>query len=241
MVDLTTMVRAFPGPLLRDHIFGDKGGHSLDSLRNLVGATRGGSCKIYPVAPLDITNDHLRKYGPALVHQFRAHEDFTDPNLWRYVGEPKGDFVGHHAMVMIGVRTEGTNDRRFLLQNWWKTSQFVEMDADYLENCCAAVAFVAGSPCTQAPAGRTFAFFAETASDSAEMLCEERGAWTVTRVRSGWPWRWSDQQHQRQRRHRYHHHRGKQRGSSSSAAAAAAAAWPSVGAPVPRVCGYSRL
>jgi hypothetical protein len=65
--------------------------------------------KIKPVAPSDITNGLFCAVWP--VHAFRANDDFVDSKLWRYVGEPTGDFVGHHAMVIIGVRTvEGTDE-----------------------------------------------------------------------------------------------------------------------------------
>jgi hypothetical protein len=47
-------------------------------------------------------------------------------------------------MVMIGDRVAvDTGKTFFLLQNWWKTKQFVEVDEDYyLKSCGAAVYFV---------------------------------------------------------------------------------------------------
>ena len=49
-------------------------------------------------------------------------------------------------MVIIGYRTEinehGQQIYYFLLQHWWITKQFVEMDEDYLEASNATITFV---------------------------------------------------------------------------------------------------
>jgi hypothetical protein len=44
-------------------------------------------------------------------------------------------------MVLIGHRLEGDNDI-YLLQNWWKSRQFVEVDHNYLIRCNATAYFV---------------------------------------------------------------------------------------------------
>ena len=50
-------------------------------------------------------------------------------------------------MLLIGHRTEKRNEDMqerhiFLLQNWWKAKQFVEVDDEYLANCNACLFFV---------------------------------------------------------------------------------------------------
>ena len=40
--------------------------------------------------------------------------------------------TGYHAMIIVGVRYEGASVR-FLVQNWWRRHQFVEISREYLE------------------------------------------------------------------------------------------------------------
>ena len=44
-------------------------------------------------------------------------------------------------MVMVGYR-QAAGKTYFLLQNWWKQKQFVEMDEDYFIRCNSTVRFV---------------------------------------------------------------------------------------------------
>ena len=45
----------------------------------------------------------------------------------------------YHAMLIVGVRAQGAA-RRFLVQNWWRRLQFLEISADYLETQpCASI------------------------------------------------------------------------------------------------------
>ena len=46
-------------------------------------------------------------------------------------------------MVLIGCRTDEASGRKlYLLQNWWKNKQFVEVDAEYLKQCGVTMYFV---------------------------------------------------------------------------------------------------
>jgi hypothetical protein len=45
------------------------------------------------------------------------------------------------ACGVVGHRKE-VNDDRYLLQNWWNSKPFVEVDAQYLESCGAVIHFV---------------------------------------------------------------------------------------------------
>lgn len=44
-------------------------------------------------------------------------------------------------MVLIGFRKDADRNY-FLLQNWWKNKQFIEVDSEYLHSCEAIVHFV---------------------------------------------------------------------------------------------------
>ncbi len=48
-------------------------------------------------------------------------------------------------MVVLGVRTEGES-QIFLLQNWWRNKQFVEVSEDYMTMDCS-ICFI-GTPQT---------------------------------------------------------------------------------------------
>lgn len=181
MIDLTCAVRNLSAKDLHAHIMHNSGGNSLDALRDFVGTRVTASCIVVQRSPTTVVRADLETYGPALVHCFRVHPEFLHHNTWQYVGKPMKKHIGHHAMLMIGIRTDVAGKSRFLLQNWWKTSQFVEVDVDYLEYCHASVAFVDGQPsCYQT--SMNFTLFAETASDWADEPCEDqvqRGDWRV--------------------------------------------------------------
>jgi hypothetical protein len=118
-------------------IFEDSGGNSLQILERILHANSmliAASCE-------EINARHIEKYGPGLVSAFRIHEDFMSTSKLSFVGKPVGAYLGLHAMVLIGVR-ESRSGKRFLLQNWWRTCQFVEVDLDYLRACRAQISFV---------------------------------------------------------------------------------------------------
>ena len=46
--------------------------------------------------------------------------------------ETMGRCRGLHSMIIVGVRNNGTS-RRFLVQNWWRQHQFLEISQEYLE------------------------------------------------------------------------------------------------------------
>ena len=73
-----------------------------------------------------------------------------------------------HAMVLVGARKEG-GKHYFLLQNWWKQKQFVEVDVDCLKSRGATVYFVE-TPQTKIPKSfpQTHGIFAENEMDKGE-------------------------------------------------------------------------
>jgi hypothetical protein len=64
--------------------------------------------------------EELRKHGPLLVSHVRIEQAFFDCETLVHTGECSDEYVGLHAMVMVGHRKVGDKDR-FLLQNWWDT------------------------------------------------------------------------------------------------------------------------
>lgn len=140
MIDMTKMVRKnFSSDQLAAHVFDDAGGSSHALLRNILtpgSALTGSHSTLY--------EDHLKQYGPGLVTAFKVYPKFLEAEApWRYDGSPAGKPCGTHIMVLIGARQDAqTKKRYFLLQNWWKNSQFVEVSETYLEACEAFVMFV---------------------------------------------------------------------------------------------------
>lgn len=92
-------------------------------------------------------------YGVGLVHNMMVQEDFLDPTVRKHYGaSTRGRLVGRHAMALVGHRTSAGGKSFFLLQNWWKDKQFVEVDIDYLSACGAYIRFIL-TPQNEIPAG----------------------------------------------------------------------------------------
>jgi hypothetical protein len=83
----------------------------------------------------------MNLYGPGLVQGFKVEASFADSSNWQHLGVRAGPSTGLHAMVLVGHRKEGNSDR-YLLQNWWKSKPFVEVDSQYLESCGVVIHFV---------------------------------------------------------------------------------------------------
>ena len=143
MIDMVKLIRqTYSAKQLERHVFDDAGGDSCAVLETIF---EPGSVYIgFIRSHVDLYDQHLLKYGPALVARFRIYDDFLNAAApSSFDGAPTGNFVGHHAMVMIGARQDTASGKRwFLLQNWWKHSQFVEVSETYLEACSPTVYFV---------------------------------------------------------------------------------------------------
>jgi hypothetical protein len=75
------------------------------------------------------------KIKPALVSQFRVHDDFflsKDVTFSTPADKSKHKYRGLHAMVLIGIRATSDGRHMFLLQNWWKRRYFIEVSSEYL-------------------------------------------------------------------------------------------------------------
>jgi hypothetical protein len=162
----------FSSTQLYNHIVSDEGGNSLDYLKNIL--IKGS--KMFHVSSTDVINAALiQQYGPALIYQFKVYEDFKEPGRLSYLEEPTGECAGRHSMVLIGVREEGSR-KVFLLQNWWKRKQFVEVSDTYLSACDARIAFVRTPQTGLSDLLQSrYTVYAETMDlDKMDSLCPER-------------------------------------------------------------------
>eukprot|EP00039_Didymoeca_costata_P015588 m.268106 g.268106 ORF g.268106 m.268106 type:complete len:254 (-) comp16254_c0_seq2:156-917(-) len=136
MLDLARVIRdTFSAEQLQHYVFDAVGGSSIEFLESILQAE-----SIIIASHPTLYQEHLQQYGPGLVAQFEVHEDFLN-DVHHHYGKPSGKYVGLHAMVLMGAR-ESEGKRYFLLQNWWKHKQFVEVDEEYLERSAATVFFV---------------------------------------------------------------------------------------------------
>ena len=141
MVDISKLIReTFTSAELEAHIFNDCGGSSLVMLKRIL--EKGSRhIKIGSTFP-EILCDSLETYGPGLVSGFEVYEDFLNNNVHCHAGIPVGEVVGLHSMVLIGFRVDSAGETYFLLQNWWKRKQFVEVDEEYFDYSDSTVYFV---------------------------------------------------------------------------------------------------
>jgi hypothetical protein len=170
MLDIAKIIQGnFDADQLYEHIFNAKGGSAPGVLRFIL--QPGSVVSNWPAVLLDQTR--LEKFGPHLLATFMVHEDFMYHDKFSYRGKPSGKRVGLHAMVIIGVRMEGTS-KVFLVQNWWAKKQFVEMDEEYMESCEGIPMFVETRQ-TEIPKqfDQVFEMYAETNVDLEETYPRE--------------------------------------------------------------------
>ena len=174
MLDMRRYILSyFSSKELNKHIVTDDGGSSFDYLKKIL---EQGSKVFHVESADDISASLMEQYGPGLVFQFQVFPEFQLPGRLTYLEESEEEkYVGRHSMLLIGVRMEG-NQKVFLLQNWWRNKQFVEVSCRYLKACDARVAFVR-TPQTKIPntLQSRFTVFAETADlDKKETVCQEQ-------------------------------------------------------------------
>lgn len=138
MLNIVGYVREkFTTNQLKKHILENEGGSSSDLLKILTKTTS-------IISSIDQIKENFDTYGPALVSVFKIYEDFCISDQFHYHDLPSGEFNGNHAMVLVGYREEQGKDY-FLLQNWWKKKQFVEVSSSYLIASGAVIYFVTGT------------------------------------------------------------------------------------------------
>lgn len=175
MVNLISFMRcspSFSAQKLKDHIFDNKGGCSLAALQDLLLPRS----KTLSYGFQHVTSQTFNKFGPGLVSSFTVLSEFRDGTNLVFHGDPVGEEVGQHAMVLIGVRPTSNEDNpAFLLQNWWDRKQFVETDLEYLEGSNTALSFVK-TPQTKVRENLqlTFDYYAESENLDTGETCDER-------------------------------------------------------------------
>ena len=150
MLDLADYIRKYrTAQELEDHIFRDEGGSSQAFLAQILAnasGLEGFDCRsmvdeVVGQAIVDRIVSKLKEFGPALVSGFMVTENFRDAKIHQHLGQDNSNEVGLHAMVLVGHRKNGGQDR-FLLQNWWSDKSFIEVDAEYLAGQRASLVFV---------------------------------------------------------------------------------------------------
>lgn len=138
MIDISKMIReTFDAKELEKHIFDDVGGNSWIMLKRILQPK-----SIVFASHITMYAEDLKQYGTGLVSLFEVHPEFLDMHVHSHAGTPTTKHEGLHAMALIGARVDDTGKRWFLLQNWWKAKQFVEVDEEYMEAAGATVYFV---------------------------------------------------------------------------------------------------
>jgi len=171
MLDIKEFIHTnFDAVQLEKHIFDDEGGDSRGFLQKILQPK-----SIVVSSRIGNIADDFAQYGVGLVSQFQVFGDFYDNLTVRnHYGSPFGTYKGLHAMALVGHRN-ANGKRYYLLQNWWKTKQFVEIDEDYLKKSGATIYFVE-TPQIEIPTnfprvdGR---YFELEAIDKAEGVCHE--------------------------------------------------------------------
>ena len=144
------MKQYFTSRQLFKHIVHCEGGHSVGFMRQIMQLgvldieslyilQRGGLL----TATAAGIHDALQEYGVGLVSGFNVDATFHTSNLTSFVTEKYNseEIKGKHAMVLVGSRKDG-DQHIFLLQNWWRTRQLIEVSGEYLAQTGAQVVFV---------------------------------------------------------------------------------------------------
>ena len=113
----------------------DKGSSPLKILRAL------DSGSIFVKIELDKVDANLmRKHCPLLLDNFEITNGtvrFGVNNNLVYTSNFTGDVTGKHVMLIVGVRPTETS-RCFLVQNWWRPYQFVEICQETVQSAKAS-------------------------------------------------------------------------------------------------------
>ena len=145
MLDMAEYLKKYmPGDSLYQHIWDNKGGDSLDFFKNIL-KERPDSENIVTLSNRVLAETEmdklLKSYGPGLVSGFRVAKAFIGED-WQHLGKYNVEkFEGRHAMVLVGFRSVD-GKKRYLLQNWWKSKPYVEVDVDYLLSSEATIHFI---------------------------------------------------------------------------------------------------
>ncbi len=144
MLDMSLYLRMHAdAKTLVGHIFDDAGASSLEFFESIVYKSPDPENVILTIFHSKKLCKHLLKFGPALISNFRVVKTF-EGHGWQHNGkfDAYKDCLGLHAMVLVGYRITKTKEIRFLIQNWWHSKAYVEMDSSYLLSSKCAITFL---------------------------------------------------------------------------------------------------
>ena len=160
MLDLSKLVRrGFNDKQLGKYILENAGGSAIAVATQVLTGDGRNENFFFRLKHIPEIRELLKQFGPALVTNFAVDESFRTSDCLSFAGEPNtGQFEStRHSMLLVGFRQEfdgGSHcctiglcgNRRpsatwFLLQNWWRKKQFVQVSAEYLEACEAKLTF----------------------------------------------------------------------------------------------------
>jgi hypothetical protein len=178
MIDIADYLRKhMQRDALKNHIFQDTGGHSIEFLRHILGLETYEYFEKPDVKSEDIPL-FLTRFGCGLISSMVIYSNIYDSSTHLISPRTSGDtkVQGYHAMVLVGYRRDPkTQELRYLLQNWWKNLSFLDVNSHYLRACNAILTFV-NLPQFSIPQSFSTNFHrhVEATHDSCEMLPLER-------------------------------------------------------------------
>jgi hypothetical protein len=132
-LDIPLWIRRHAAPQMLEGVVFRNGVNSDQVLRSIImDSSEVGECYQYK----DIAAT-LESFGPLLVPLWSVTPEFHGCQKWHYLG-PTSTSSLFHSMLIVGYRTveDGKSKGvRLLLQNWWHSMQFVEVDEDYYKSC----------------------------------------------------------------------------------------------------------
>ena len=140
------IVEFFSAKMIFAHVVKDTGASSETFLKNIMGL-EWGDIEQQPIIARSAARDAtcvakaLKTYGVGLVTRFKVVPAFQGTEVSFTANALRDEAVGLHAMTLVGHR-ENDGQHLFLLQNWWKEKQFIEVSAEYLAAADAGITFV---------------------------------------------------------------------------------------------------
>lgn len=156
-VDITTALRHnFHDGILGSYLFADKGWWTSDIINKVFEPSPGfDDPEVLEFTIRDSMSADLseRDYntlrvelvesGVGIITLFNIDIPFWKANATSFSGKALTQFIGGHAMVLIGARFDNPSGQYYLLfQNWWESLQIVEVRQDYAKANNAHLTFV---------------------------------------------------------------------------------------------------
>ena len=142
------IVGCFESDMIYQHVVKNKGASSETFLKSIM-QLREEDLKRFDLDKNNATIRHVQALGVAahltscgvgLVTEFAVNSTFHGKQV-SFKVDDKRKKTGLHAMTLVGYRQDGAH-HMFLLQNWWRNKQFIEVSAEYLAAAGAGITFV---------------------------------------------------------------------------------------------------